>query len=164
MKTEFKVKLNINTMYHFLMYHMYHGFGGIFSVIIGLGLIGYGIYAGNSVSNSWIYIFFGVIFLIYEPTTLYTRAAKQIKTNPVFKEAIQYEVSEEGIKIIQGEVFNVLPWDKIYKVMESRQCIFIYTNVRNAIILEKKQMGSSEAVIRKLIKAKVPAAKSKLKG
>lgn len=164
MKTEFSVKLDITSMYHFLMYHMYHGFGGIFSVIIGLGLIAYCIYAGGSVTNSWIYMFFGIIFLVYEPTTLYTRAVKQIKTNPVFKEALKYELSEEGIKIVQGEVFNVLPWDKVFKVRESGKCIFIYTNARNAVIWDKKQIGQSEANVKKLIKAKVPAAKYKLKG
>lgn len=164
MKAEFKVKLSINSMYHFLIYHMYHGFGGIFSVIWGIGLIGYGIYAGGNVSNSWIYFFFGILFLVYEPITLYTRAAKQIKTNPVFKEALSYIVSADGIRIEQGETSNDLVWENIYKVCESSKSIFMYTSTRNAFIWEKKQLGDSEAAVRALIKESIPAAKCKLKG
>ena len=64
MKTEFEIKMTTGSMYRFFMYHAYHGFAGIFSIIAGAGLIGfYFANLKNNVSNVWIYLVFP-----YNPT------------------------------------------------------------------------------------------------
>ena len=165
MNAEFNIQMTTGAMYKFLMYHTYHKFSGFLSIILGLVLIGYYISpSGHAAQNSLVYLVFGILFLVYEPWTLYTKAAQQTKLNPVFKEPLNYQVTEEGIKILQGEAVNELNWEQVYKVRETAQSILVYTNARNAFICVKKQMGAEEQTVKELLKAHVPAAKRKLKG
>ena len=39
MKTEFDIKMTTASMYRFLMYHAYHSFSGIFSIVAGAALL-----------------------------------------------------------------------------------------------------------------------------
>lgn len=164
MKSEFKIQITTGSMYHFLMYSMYHGFGGIFSVILSAVLIGYYVLNRTEVVNSWMYLLFGILFLVYEPWTLYTRAAKQAKLNPVFKAPLSYEVSENGIKVMQNDQVNEVAWESVMKVRETGQSLLVYTGKKYAFIWVKKQMKEEEMAVRELLKEYVPAARRKMKG
>ena len=157
MKTEFEIKITTGDMYRFFMYHAYHGASGIFSVVAGMALLIYFFATmGDGVSNSWIYLLFGVLFLVYQPWTLYTQAVKQAKLNPVFKEPLHYELSEEGIAVTQGEAASQMEWSAVSKVRETARCILVYTGKRNACILVKNQMGEKEKEVREILKKYVP--------
>lgn len=164
MKAKFDIKVTTGDMYRFMMYHAYHGFSGPFSVAAGAALIIYYIVnrAGGT-ENVWMYLAFGILFLLYQPWTLYTRAAKQVKLSAVFKKPLTYLVSEEGITVKQEENSNQIGWESVYKVRETARSIFVYTSSRNAYIWVKDQMGKKEPEVRGLIKQFVPERKRKLK-
>ena len=163
MKAEFEIKITTGSMYRFLMYHTYHELSGIFSIIAGAVLLALYIWArrGNGV-NSWIYLAFSILFFVYLPWTLYTRAARQARLNPVFKKPLGYFVSDEGIIVTQGKESNEAKWESVLKVRETGQSILIYTNPKSAFIWVKAQMGTQEAAVRELILAHVDAKKEKL--
>lgn len=164
MKAEFDIKMTTGSMYRFLMYHAYHGFGGIFSIVAGAALILYYIISyGDGGANKWIYLLFGILFLIYQPWTLYTGAVKQAKLNPVFKNPLHYTLCEEGIFAEQGEAKSKVEWAAVQKVRETSGSILIYTGPKNACILVKDQMGSQVDQVREIVKKNVPAALVKLK-
>lgn len=164
MKTEFQIKLKTGDMYRFLMYHAYHGASGIFSVVAGLALVLYYVLPVSSrTQNSWIYLLFGVLFLVYQPWTLYTNAVRQVKLNPAFQKPLHYAVSDEGIAVQQGESSAQAGWEQVTKVRETGRSIFVYTGKKNAYIWVKKQLGKQEAQVRALLEKHVPAQKRKLK-
>lgn len=164
MKAEFDIKMTTGMMYHFLLYHAYHGFSGIFSIVAGAALLVYYFAAlGNGGANHWIYALFGALFLVYQPWTLYTQAVRQAKLNPVFKKPLHYVLSEEGMTVTQGEATSEMKWDAVQKVRETSKCILVYTGSRNACILVKAQMGPQEGYARELLKKKVPGKLLKLK-
>lgn len=164
MKTEFDIKVTTNDMYRFLMYHAYHGFSGIFSIAAGAALIIYYIlHRTGNVANVWMYLVFGILFLIYQPWTLFTRAAKQVQLSPVFKKPLGYSLSEEGITVAQDENTSRIAWEGVCKVCETSKSILVYTSSRNAYIWVKDQMGGKETAVRELLKQYVPAKKLKLK-
>lgn len=105
MKTEFEIKMTVGGMYRFLMYHAYHSFAGVFSIVAGLALIGFYIWNGGGLetSNLWNLVF-GVLFLLYEPLTLHSQAAKHVKLNFVYKHPLHYTLSEEGIAVRQAKL------------------------------------------------------------
>lgn len=162
MKSEFRIQMTTGAMYRFLLYHTYHKFSGFFSIVLGLVLIGFFVSpSGRSTQNSLVYLVFGILFLLYEPWTLYTKAAQQTKLNPVFKKPLTYIVTEAGIRVVQEDAANELAWENVYKVRETAQSILIYTNKKNAFIWIKKQMGEEETAVRELIRKHVSAAKCK---
>lgn len=161
MNAEFEMKMTPKTMYNFLMYHTYHGFNGIFSILAGAALLALYAFGGRENSNSWLYLLFGVLFLVYQPWTLLTQAAKQVSTNPVFKKPLRYEVSEEYLKVLQEETENEISWTAVTKVRENGRSIFVYTGKRNAFIWEKAQLGDQTAAVRSLIRAHAKNARLK---
>lgn len=164
MNTDFEIKVTTWDMYVFLMYHTYHAFSGIFSIVAGVALIlFYFINRHGSISNLWIYLAFGIIFLIYQPVALYTRAAKQVKLGTSFKKPLGYRLSKEGIEVIQGDVTGQVTWDQVYRVRETGRLILVYTNARNAFIWVKAQMGSGEQAVKEMIGQYVPDGRKKLK-
>ena len=159
MKAKFEVKMTNQDMYHFLMYHSYHGFTGIFSIVAGIVLLGYFFWClGTGREASFLYPFFGVLFLIYQPWTLFISSAKQVTSNPVFRNPIGYELSENGITVSQDGVVNEIGWDGVRRVCEDKRCIFVYTGAKNACIWPKKQLGSQMTQVQQILASCVPSA------
>ena len=148
-------------MYRFLMYHMYHSFQGIFSSVAGLGILTLFLLFRDS-SQSWIYLLFGILFLVYEPWSLYTRAVKQVKLNSVFKKPLKYSVTDAGITVTQDETVNEAAWENIQKVRETGKSIYVYTSIRNAFIWEKSQMGTETGPAKQLLSEHVDLKNRKL--
>jgi hypothetical protein len=118
---------------------------------------------GDGGTNHWVYLLFGVLFLAYQPWTLYTLAVRQVKLNPVNKEPLHYELSDEGIAVTQKEAASQVEWSAVKKVRETSKCILVYTGTKNACIWIKSQMGGQEAAAREILKKKVPEKLLKLK-
>ncbi len=164
MRSEFDIKMTTKAMYNFLMYHTYHTVSGIFSIVAGLALIVYFfVQRGGEGQNTWVFLLFGVLFLVYLPWTLYLRAAKQAKLNTVFQKPLHYILDEQSIQITQGESSSETGWDAVRKVRETGQSLLLYTTERNAFIWIKGQMGAEEAQVRALICKMVKAKRVKLK-
>lgn len=149
-------------MYRFLLYHIYHSFSGIFSIAAGLGILALFFVLRDS-SQSWIYLLFGILFLVYEPWSLYTRAVKQAKLNPVFKKPLKYTVTEQGITVTQDQTANEAAWESVLRVRETGKSIYVYTSTRNAFIWEKTQMGNETAAVKKLLETHIAPDKRKIK-
>lgn len=152
MKAEFEIKMTRTAMYQFLMYHAYHGFSGIFSIVAGAALLIYYVINRGDGGNTWLYLLFGVLFLVYQPWTLYLNAVKQVGLNPVFKKPLLYRVSREGIEVCQEESTNQIGWDGVQKVRETSRSIFVYTGKKNAFIWIKSQLGGQKETVQKLLK------------
>lgn len=163
MKTEFSIKVTTQDLYRFLMYHTYHGANGIFSIIAALGLfVIYAVRRGE-IANDWIYLLFGVIFLIYLPWTLFTKAAQQVRLGTTFKEPLHYTLTEAGILVQQGEQTLEVKWENIYRVRETGKNILVYTAKKNAFIWVKSQIGGQETAVRRALQEYVPEKKRSLK-
>ena len=164
MRSEFDIQVTTKNMYNFLMYHIYRGVSGIVSIIAGIGMIAYYVYAKDgSGPNTWIFLCFGILFLVYQPWTLYTKAVKQAKMNPVFKKPLRYILTEEKIEVRQGESANELSWEQVYVVRENKTSILLYTSDKNAFIWEKSQLKEKEPQVRAMLTKLVEPKKLKLK-
>lgn len=164
MEAKFEIQVTTGSMYRFLMYHTYHELSGIFSIAAGFAVLAlYFWSAGGESVNSWIYLVFSALFFAYQPWALYTRAARQTKLNPVFKNPLSYLVSDAGIVVAQGKDANEIQWESVRKVRETRRSIYVYTSAKSAFIWVKSQMGEQEEAARKLLASHVSAGKVKLR-
>lgn len=163
MNTDFEISVKVKDMYGFLMYHAYHGTQGIFSIIAGAALIVLYILRHDMISNSWIYLAFGILLLVYFPWTLYTKAAQQVKLGTSFKKPLHYYLNEKGITVRQEKESVEITWDQVFRVRETGNSILIYTNKKNAFIWVKSQMGAKESEVRRILKKNVPDKKRSLK-
>lgn len=105
MEVKFDVKMTQKIMYNFLMNHTYKSMAGIAGVLFGIGaFVIMAVTWGNVPEwQSMVYLLFGFWFLLYQPVSLYMKAAKQVKLNPTFQKPVTYIISETGITTMQGD-------------------------------------------------------------
>ena len=144
MKAEFDVKLSAEDLYGFNMYQTYtsiHGFISILMTAVFWITAGFSFQQGN-IGYGFLYIAAGILFLVYMPLTLWFRSKKTIETNSILSGVLHYEVSEDAIKVTQGEEMGELPWNLVYKVVVNSKRILIYSNRINAYVIPRTQIGA----------------------
>lgn len=165
MPIEFDVKLEVKDMYRFSMYHTYTGFQGILSIVIGLFAFIYaGMTAGKvSLTYTLIYILFGVVFLIYMPVSVYMNSKRQILMSDVLKNTLHYALDEDGITTAQGEQTAQLPWKQIYKIVETKSNILVYSSRRNAYVIPQSAVIDKHDDMITLMQSKMEKFRIKVK-
>ena len=146
---QFKVKIGVKDLFRFLMEYNYTSIGGAFGLVISFacfGMLAYS-FSDNSAQVNLLLLVVGLLFTVIQPLMLLKKAAVQVVKNPVFRDQLEYEVSEDGITVRQGDVEQQILWDGIFKICESKKQILVYTSRVNACIWPKEQLvGSLEQV------------------
>lgn len=146
MTIEFDVKMTTSKMYDYMMKHNMTSFVGILGVFLGaLLVVSYFLY------GKWLYLLCGVVIILYNPVDLYIKSARQVKLNPLFKEPLHYIIDEEGITVRSGENESSLPWNQMYKATSTTSSVILYTNMVNACIFPKSDMGDVKDDVIKMI-------------
>lgn len=161
----FSTTVVVKDMFDFLMRHTYVSISGIFGVLLSIGAIVLFLYNYNKQEMFYnvLLLLIAAVFLIIQPIQLWIKAAKQVKLNPMFKEALYYTLNEEGIIVTQKEETLSLKWEEIKKVVESKRNIIIYVTSVSAYILPKNQLQMQLSDIRKILKAYMKRESYKLK-
>lgn len=158
MNVEFDVQMSVSALYDYNMHHTYTGTSGIVGTVFGaMLLILYAAY------NRPYYLIAGLIVILYIPIELYFKSLKQVKLNPMFKNSIHYEMSDEGIRVSQGEQEIMIDWDGIVKAQSTNQSLLLYTSKASAIVFPKKDLGEKRYDVIEAISTHMPPAKVKIK-
>ena len=148
---KFTTNIKTNELFQFLLRHSYAGISGKVGFVISLAaavmfLRGIPDFAGNE-TKMIVLGFLALLFTVVNPVMLYTRAKKQKLMNPAYKNAMEYELDEEGIKLYAGGQEGGIPWNRIIKIKESGSLYMLYTTRINAFLWPKKDMGAREKEI-----------------
>lgn len=165
MTTEFEIQLSPKNLFRFNMYQTYTTSQGPLSVVLALivfVIAGYCFSQGNT-SYGILYVGVGALILVYIPFTLWTRAKRTLKKNAVLAGKLTYTLDEEGIGVAQGDDTGLLTWDKVYKVVASRDAVLIYSTRVNAYILPKNQLGDKYEEVKAVVKENLPDYRVRLK-
>ncbi|MCI8643670.1 MAG: YcxB family protein [Lachnospiraceae bacterium] len=161
---KFSVKMQVKTMYRFLMHHGYAGISGIINLIISGGalvLLILGI--GESVTSKVALVIVAALFTVINPLYLYYKAAKQVKLTPMFANPLDYVVNEEGLTVSQGEEALTVEWGELRKVVETKKDFYVYLSLTRAYIFPKENMGGMTDAFREAIKSHTKPAVCKCK-
>lgn len=166
MEVKFDVKMTQKIMYDFLMNHTYKNISGIAGVLFGLAaFVIMAVTWGNVPEwQSAAYLLFGIWFLLYQPVSLYMKAAKQMKLNPAFKKPITYIISEEGITTMQEDKQAQIAWEDMQRVTETKRSLLAYTGKRYSFVLPKECMGEQYETVVEMIRSHMDANRVKIKG
>lgn len=159
MKVEFDVKITATDLYDYMLSHTYSSFSGLFGSIVGAFFII--LYFG--MDTQFLYLFAGVVILLYVPCSLFLRAHKQVALNEAFKKPLHYVLTDEGVTVSQGENEMFQGWDVVYKAKSTNRSLLIYTSKVNAWIFPKRDLGKDKEAVIQLISAHVAPNKVKIK-
>lgn len=128
-------------------------------------MAGYTFYThgGEVVANILIYIFAGVLLLLYMPCSLWLRSKQSLKASPVLANTLHYIVDSDGFTVTQGEANGVLAWKQIYKMVATKHLVLVYSNRVNAYIIPRAQLGEQYVALAKLAVSKLPKFRVRMK-
>jgi hypothetical protein len=96
------------------------------------------------VYSSFQELFIPVLLLIIRPATTYYTVRRNFSSNKRSGELIAYHFGEDYLSM-KGESFTIeLSWDKIYKVTQSKNWVFIWQNERFANVLPKRDIWEEQ--------------------
>ena len=117
----------------------------------------------DDAGKGMMYLLLGIAVIAYTPISLYLSAKRQIKSSPVFKDAITYSFTEEGLTSAQNGTTTEAAWDTMIKVVSTGKSIVIYTGRNRATILPKEAMGEQYENVVHMISTHIEPSKVKIK-
>ena len=163
MSVKFKVEMTPKYMFDFMLYHQYTHFSGLLGGIIGVIALGLGISTmmDGETSAAMPALMVAILFLIINPMTMKQRANTQVKN--AFKEPLEYEFTEEGIFVRQGEAEALNKWDEFSKAVSTQKSVILYISRNRAIVLPKECMGDQYETTLKMIHTHMAPGKVKIR-
>lgn len=145
MELQLDIQLKEKDLYRFNLFQTYTSSQGIVSIVLAiLGVImAVTSFEGGNIGYGVMYVAFSVIILLYIPISLRGRVKLTLKNNEVLAGVLHYHFTEKEIKVTSGEDSGELPWKQIYKMIDTKHNVLIYSGRRNAYVLPKDQIGDN---------------------
>lgn len=165
MTREFQVQMTVKAMFQYLLYHTYMNISGMLSIPLG-GLCYYLGYTGmisGDTNKMLVFYFLGTMLIFINPIMLWSKAAKQVKNTPMFKEPIAYELDDKGITISQNGQSHSVPWDEVAKIVETKDTVIIYISRIRAFIITKESLEGQKEEVYDVLRTNINDRRNKLK-
>lgn len=163
----FDVLITHKDLRNYMFTHKYRRVTGVVELALGLICFLIGVIKISSIGEQYrpymlFLIFFGVFFLVISPIQTFTNSARQYLANPGFLKPFTYNLSEEGIEVVQDGESAKLPWSQVYKVSANKTSIFLYMSRFTANILPKRCFADRKTEIEQMFREHVDAKRCKL--
>lgn len=93
------------------------------------------------------YILLALAFTVINPMLLAVKAFRQLKLSPSYKKPIDYEFSDDGIIISQGEASLDVKWESICRLLKTNSMIAVYTSPVHAFVIPLSELGEDASKI-----------------
>ena len=139
---EFDVKMTTEDMMAFMLRQQYGGFRGLAFMFVDFALILSLCWKWDDLSTATRLIMLIVIIVLnlIEPFQLYLKANAQVRYSERLQAANHYVLTKDGITISQGEQSLGFKWGHIYKYVNSRKRVFVYTSRASAFVIPKEDV------------------------
>jgi len=158
MELEFQTKMTANILYDYMLQHTYNSPAGILGSGVGAVLV-----VAAFGAHNFLYFLGGLVLLLYLPCSLFIRSLKQMQSTPAFQQPLSYKISEEGIRVSQGEQSQLQKWENMYRAVSTKSSIIVYTSKINAWIFPRKDMGAMAPKVIEMISTHMPAGKVRIR-
>ncbi len=98
---------------------------------------------------------FGITFVFFLPLIIVYKANQSYKSNPKIQELITYQFDENKIEMSGSSFRAEMSWESLYKVTESKECIFLWQGKQIANTIPTRFFKPDDLVnFREMIKNK----------
>lgn len=141
----FETDIKEKDLMNFKIYHNYHSFSGIASLIFGLICLFICVvsFDNYNVAYTLMMAFFGFFFTVYTPIGMLLKVKKQMKSVKAFSDPVKYTVTEEKITLSQNDLSEELLWEDIFKMKSTGKSIILYITAVRANVIPYRCLGDS---------------------
>lgn len=150
----FSVQMTVKDVYRFNMYHVYHSASGLVGLLLSLLALGNLIISFDSLTDQGktIMTIVALWFTVLEPIMVYRRAKKQVKKIKSYHKPLHYTIGEQGITVSQDEESQTMEWNRLRRIVKTRQQILIYSSRVHAFIFPRTAWQDQEQKMQSLLK------------
>lgn len=141
-------KLDVSDVMKFMFHHNYSRTGGALTGIMGVISIvvaPFMFLTGDMVS-AIILSLVGLMYGILTPLGFYTKASRQIRMNPVFKNDMTFRFGSDDLQVNLYTGQTTLLWQDVYQIKVLKTQLLIYLKEANALILPLRNFVSEEDI------------------
>ena len=102
-----------------------------------------------------LYFLFGVVFLCHTPFNLYASSKLRMAKSDTLSETMHYSFDEEGIEVSIGTEKAKMMWKQVYKIVQTKTNLLVYSSRRNAYILPLGEVGDNYGALVALMRQQV---------
>lgn len=141
----FEVKLGVNDLWKFSMYHSMGGFKGVFNVAFTLAALYVLVARWSVLTGPYKLLLVGcaLLFTVWQPFLLYNKARKQAKL-PVMQKPMILTFSKEGLKVEQNEQQATFTWEQMGRMDRVSTMVVLYMDRVHAYLLPDSVMGEQK--------------------
>ena len=150
----FSVQMTVKDVYRFNMYHVYHSASGLVGLLLSLLALGNLIISFDSLTDQGktVMTIVALWFTVLEPIMVYRRAKKQVKKIKSYHKPLHYTIGEQGITVSQDEESQTMEWNRLRRIVKTRQQILIYSSRVHAFIFPRTAGQDQEQKMQSLLK------------
>lgn len=150
----FSVQMTVKDVYRFNMYHVYHSVSGLVGLLLSLLALCNLIISFDSLTDQGktIMTIVALWFTVLEPIMVYSRAKKQVKKIASYHKPLHYKIDEQGITVSQDEESQTMEWNRLRRIVKTRQQILVYSSRVHAFIFPRAAWQDQEKEIQNLLK------------
>lgn len=150
----FSVQMTVKDVYRFNMYHVYHSASGLVGLLLSLLALSNLIISFDSLTDQGktIMTIVALWFTVLEPIMVYRRAKKQVKKIKSYHKPLHYTIGEQGITVSQDEESQTMEWNRLRRIVKTRQQILIYSSRVHAFIFPRTAWQDQEQKMQSLLK------------
>ena len=150
----FSVQMTVKDVYRFNMYHVYHSASGLVGLLLSLLALCNLIISFDSLTDQGktIMTIVALWCTVLEPIMVYSRAKKQVKKITSYHKPLHYKIDEQGITVSQDEESQTMEWNRLSRIVKTRQQILVYSSRVHAFIFPRVAWQDQEKKIQNLLK------------
>jgi len=143
---EVDVHMTASVLYDYMLRHTYMSLTGPIATLLGIMCIMFFVNNGNL-----IYLFAGIVIILYLPWTLFLNAKRQALTNEAFKKPLHYSFTKDGIYVSQDDRVEMQRWENMLKAVSTGKSVIVYTSKVNASVFPRKDLGNDVPVLLEIL-------------
>ncbi len=164
MPVKVEVRLDVESMTEFMLYHIYTGSAGALTLV--LGALNIGLTVSFALGGKYLYavlfLVFTLLILLAFPKFIKSKVKRQMEGATKLKEPLNYEFNDEGVATVTTSDRKTKQWDQFKKAVSRKKTIILYDHSRRAIILPVEQLGESYTAVVDMIAAHMPGEAVKI--
>ena len=152
--------LTAKDLWTFSMYHANAGFMGIFNVLFSLAALYLLIFRWSSTTVPYrcLLVVCALIFTVWQPFLLWTKARKQAK-RPAVKNPMRLVFDDEKLTVSQEENSAEFTWEQMGRLDAKPSMYILYMDRVHAYLIPKTTLGEQEEAFRALVTTHLPKEK-----
>ncbi len=103
------------------------------------------------------------LFLVVTPVSLKGKAKTQVQRTKMFQKPLEYELSEEGVTVRQGELEVTDKWEDFSKAVSTNRAVILYVTRMRALIFPRESMEEQYEAAVKMISTHMPPKNVKIR-